>query len=64
MRKPERLDNFYAELHDIHKVYFPDWRVGQLFMNLKQEYGDLFYYEEDRMIELIWKFAEKYGRRK
>jgi len=64
MRKPERLNNFYAELNHIHKVYFPDCRVGQLFMNLEKEYGDLFYYEEDEMIELIWKFAEKYGRRK
>lgn len=64
MRKPERLDNFYTELLDIHKTFFPDLRVGQLFMNLKEEYGDLFYYEEDEMIKLIWEYAAKYGRRK
>lgn len=63
MRKPERLDKFYAELHDIHKAYFPDWRTGQLFMNLEREYGDLFYYEEDKMIELIRQYADKYGRK-
>ena len=64
MRKPERLDNFYTELCDIHKTFFPDCRVGQLFMNLEREYGDLFYYEEDEMIKLIWEYAAKYGRRK
>lgn len=64
MRKPERLDNFYTELCDIHKTFFPDCRVGQLFMNLEREYGDLFYYEEDETIKLIWEYAAKYGRRK
>lgn len=63
MRKSERLDKFYAELNIIHKTYFPDYRVGQLFMNLEREYGDLFYYEEDKMIELIRQYAEKYGRK-
>ena len=63
-RKAERLDKFYAELCGIHKAQFPDWRVSQLWMNLEREYGDLFYYEEDKMLDLIHKFADKYGRGK
>ena len=27
MRDPNRLDNFYTELCQIHKEYFPDWSL-------------------------------------
>lgn len=64
MRDKNRLDSFYEELCKIHKKYFSQYRVGQLFMNLEREYGDLFYYEEDKMIELIRQYADKYGRKK
>ena len=64
MRKPERLKVAYEAIHKIHETQFPDWRIGQLFMNLEREYGDLFFYEEDKMMELIRKFADKYGRGK
>lgn len=62
MRDKNRLDKFYAELCEIHKTHFPDWRAGQLQMNLEREYGDLFFYEEDRMMELIRRYADKYGK--
>lgn len=62
MRNPNRLDSFYDELKEIHKTQFPDWRYGQLFLNF---YGwlahekkiDLFFLEEDKMIEYIREFA-------
>lgn len=63
MRDKERLKVFYKELDEIHEKHFPDWRVGQLFMNLEREYGDLFFYEEDKMMELIRNYADKYGRK-
>lgn len=64
MRDPKRLKTTYEAIREIHETHFPDWRVGQLFMNLEREYGDLFYYEEDKMIELIRQYADKYGRKK
>ena len=33
MRNPNRLDNFYFQLREIHKTQFPDWRFGQLMSN-------------------------------
>ena len=57
MRKPERLDKFYEELCRIHKKYLSDWRFGQFIFNLISEIGDPFYYEEDKMIEVIKKYV-------
>lgn len=59
MRKPERLDKFYDELCRIHKEYLPDWRFGQFIFNLISETGDPFFYEEDKMIEVIKKYVSK-----
>jgi len=55
MRNPERLDTFYDELKEIHKKYFPDWRFGQFIENIRRmsRAGDLFYYEEDKFLELV-----------
>lgn len=53
MRNPERLDNFYNKLKEIHKTYVPDWRVGQLMYNFIKVYGDPFYLEEDEFIAAI-----------
>jgi hypothetical protein len=63
MRKPERLDVFYDKLKEIHKQYFCDWRFGQLIYNLLSEIGDPFFYEEDKMIEIIEQYAMKYGKK-
>ena len=66
MRDPKRLDAFYGELKRIHKEYFPDWRFGQLCSNffgwLTQEKGiDLFFPEEETMLEHIKEYAKKIG---
>ena len=60
MRNPDRLDSFYDELKKIHKEKVPDWRVGQLFMNvlgqMASEGRDPFFPEEDEMIEYFRKY--------
>lgn len=59
MRDIKRLDNFYNELKQIHKTYFPDWRFGQLISNfLSYISKDCFYWEEDRFIEELNKYVE------
>ena len=68
MRDPNRLDNFYTELCQIHKEYFPDWRFGQLCSNffgwLMQEKGvDLFFPEENKMINYIIEYRDTFKRR-
>ena len=64
MRNPERLDRFYAELCEIHKKHFSDWRFGQLVVNVASECGrDFFFPEEDEMIEIMRDYAKKYGRK-
>ena len=62
MRDPERLDSFYAILKRIHKDYFPDWRFGQLICNFLGEYGDPFYWEEDKFLEKIGEYADKINK--
>ena len=41
----------------------PDWRMGQLFENLKRYIGvsDLFYVEDDELKQKIIEFFELYG---
>lgn len=60
MRDPNRLDAFYEKLKEIHKENFPDWRFSQLISNFADWYGgDIFYMEEDRLIELLEKFTKE-----
>ena len=58
MRNPNRLDNFYEELKQIHKKYFPDWRFGQFIVNFLSYCGDPFYMEEDRFIEKVKEYIK------
>ena len=63
MRDTKRLDEFYAQLANIHKKYFPDWRFGQFCSNffgwLVSEKGvDLFFPEEDQMLEYLREYVE------
>lgn len=55
MRDPERLDNFYNEIKEIHKNNYPDWRIGQFFNNFLawhcNKYGDFFYVEDAKFVE-------------
>ncbi len=58
MRNPDRLDSFYDEVKKIHKQYFPDWRFGQLFLNLTNwlwanKSMDIFFPEEDEIIKYL-----------
>ena len=63
MRDPNRLDNFYTELCQIHKEYFPDWRFGQLCSNFfgwlaNTKQVDLFFPEEGRMLEYLHEYCQ------
>lgn len=58
MRNPERLDDFYKQLCDLHKKYTPDWRFGQLCSNFfgwlySVKGKDLFFPEENEMMKYI-----------
>ena len=62
MRDPNRLDNFYFQLREIHKTQFPDWRFGQLMSNFfswlyETKKIDLFFPEEDKMLDYFKEFA-------
>ena len=62
MRKPERLNSFYAELKEIHKHSFPDMRFGQFILNAlgwisQTKERDPFFPEEDEMLNLIKEYA-------
>lgn len=66
MRDVNRLYGFYNELMKIHMENFPDWRFGQLINNLEQwlqinnkiPWNDIFYVEEDEMLEYLKEFVE------
>lgn len=57
MRDPDRIIHLLGEFGK-QWSRFPDWRFGQLIENIKRFYGvdDLFYIEDDRMLELIKNF--------
>lgn len=57
MRKPERIDEFCKRLAEIWKDKCPDWRFGQLMVNvLNSQPRDPFFYEEDEMIKVFEDF--------
>ena len=51
-RNPNRLYPFYDELRRIHMTYVPDWRFGQMMVNI---FGtqDIFYLEEDDVLKRV-----------
>lgn len=62
MRNPDRLDAFYEELKQIHKVSFPDMRFGQFILNAlgwinSSKERDPFFPEENEMLNLIKEYA-------
>ena len=59
MRDPDRLQPLYNELCRIHKEYCPDWRFGQFIMNVLSQLGDIFYIEDDCIIEKIESYFKK-----
>ena len=64
MRDPNRIDDFCAKLAEYwHQV--PDWRFGQLMLNLMGEiwnnHGDMFFIEDDKVIEYIGEVFDKWN---
>lgn len=59
MRDPDRLQPLYNELCRIHQEYCPDWRFGQFIMNVLSQLGDIFYIEDDCIIERIESYFKK-----
>ena len=57
MRDPKRITPLLTELEKQWKR-FPDWRFGQLIENIKRFYSvdDLYFIEDDKMLELIKNF--------
>ena len=60
MRDINRIEPFMNELTEIWYTV-PDWRCGQLIENFKKfaEVEDLFYIEDDKMLEVLKKFKEE-----
>lgn len=59
MRDIDRIDIFCDELAKIWKKKCPDWRFGQLMINVLNSFDrDPWFYEEDEMLEKIKAFFE------
>ena len=75
-RTDMEFENWNTEPRDIGRIQpfcnrlakawekLPDWRFGQLMVNLMREYGaehgrDIFFLEEDEMIEAIEAYCER-----
>ena len=57
MRKVERIDTFCNELAKVWKENCPDWRFGQLMVNvLNSMPKDPFFPEEDEMLQFFKDF--------
>ena len=60
MRDIERIDKFCNQLAEIWKTNCPDWRFGQLIVNVFSSFDiDPFFPEEEQMIQKIEKFFKK-----
>lgn len=60
MRKKERIKKFLNELGNIWEENYPDWRFGQLIVNVFSELErDPFFYEEDEMLEEFKRWDKK-----
>lgn len=62
IRNPERLDDFYLQLCEIHKKSFPDMREGQFLLNVLGYINstlkrDPFFSESNEMINLFKQYA-------
>lgn len=61
MRDPKRIDEFLERLGTIWKEECPDWRFGQLIVNVFEanQRSTILFSEEDNMIEV---FEAYFGR--
>ena len=58
MRDPNRLYDFYDELRKLHMIYVPDWRFGQMIMNVFCT-TDIFYLEEDEILQKVKEYFKE-----
>lgn len=69
MRNPNRILKFMEKLQNYWFELFPDWRFGQLVSNFidfvlyETKRDDIFYIEDDEMIKLLDRFADKYSKK-
>lgn len=64
MRDPNRLDNMYKTMLELHKKNLPDWRLGQLLMNFlgwyyKEFKTDCFYIEDKEFVNRFETFINE-----
>lgn len=64
MRDKNRLYKFYDELREIHMTHFPDWRFGQMIINVLADWQtktgrDIFFPEDDEMIQIFRDYVER-----
>lgn len=60
MRDPNRIRKFCEELASIWEIKCPDWRFGQLIVNIFGD-RDPFYMEDDAAMQKIRNFFQKEG---
>jgi hypothetical protein len=63
MRDIKRIRKFCNEFASIWETYCPDWRFGQIMSNvlgaMQSEGRDIFFPEEQEMIDYIKKYFKK-----
>lgn len=64
MRNVDRLDDIYNTIKDLHKKYFPDWRIMQLINNFYIWHyykfkSDGYYLEEEEFIARFKNFVKE-----
>lgn len=57
MRDPNRIERVLAKVQALWKQV-PDWRLGQLLINLTEADEGLFYLEDDKLEERIEKWLK------
>ncbi len=63
MRNPDRIDPFLERLSKAWKRV-PDWRFGQLMVNISRSMDrDMFFPEDDEMIDFIEKLIENWFKK-
>ena len=64
MRDKNRLYKFYDELREIHMTHFPDWRFGQMIINVLADWQtktgrDIFFPEDDEIIQIFRDYVKR-----
>lgn len=60
MRRKDRIKPFMMKLADIWEKNVPDWRFGQLLVNvINTQSEDPFFFEEDKMLKLFEDFFKE-----